>query len=471
MLLTITYEGKNTSDIGYLLYKNPNRPQQFDLSYGKAYVFYPEVSDERTTVALLLDLDPLILAKGKLGSKDGGLFDYVNDRPYASSSFMSTAISRVFGTAMTGRCDKKPELVEQKVNLTVCIYNLRGGGDDSMAKEIFEPLGYEVNIERKIMDERFTEWGMSPYINLTLHGDVKLSELLSHLYVLIPVFDRQKHYYVDKAEIDKLLEHGGEWLARHPYRNKIINRYMNTCKSYAKKAIDILLEKDEQNNDEVDISEELTGESDETENDRQFVRLNDLRMEEVKRAILESGASSVIDLGCGECKLESLLLDEKQIKKLISCDVSVKVLEKAAQRLHMDRMAPYRKEKFSLFQASLTYKDERFKGYDCACVIEVIEHIEPLRLGSFEQVLFGFASPKTVILTTPNKEYNVNYSHLADDELRHNDHRFEWSRNEFREWTEKICNTYGYTCVISGIGEADVRFGMPTQMGVFSKNG
>ena len=226
MLLTVTYEGKNTQDIGYLLYKNPERPQQFDLSYGKAYVFYPEVSNERTTVALLMDLDPLVLAKGKLGSKDGGLFDYVNDRPYASSSFMSTAISRIFGTAMTGKCDKRPELALQPLNLVIHLFNLKTNGDNSFVEDVFVPLGYEVSYESKLLDEKFPEWGMSPYINLTLKGKVKVSDMLSHLYVLIPVFDRQKHYYVDSTEIDKLIEHSGEWLAKHPYRNKIISRYI-----------------------------------------------------------------------------------------------------------------------------------------------------------------------------------------------------------------------------------------------------
>jgi len=99
VLLTITYVGKQTQDLGYLLHKNPYRAQSFDLSFGNAYVFYPEVTDEKTTAALLLDINPIDLARGKLGTRDGGLFDYVNDRPYVASSFMSTALVRVFGSA------------------------------------------------------------------------------------------------------------------------------------------------------------------------------------------------------------------------------------------------------------------------------------------------------------------------------------------------------------------------------------
>lgn len=241
MLLTITYEGENTQDLGYLLHKNPERAQQFALSYGKAYVFYPEVSDERTTAALLLDIDPIDLARGKLGSRDGGLFDYVNDRPYAATSFMSTAISRVFGTAMNGRCDKRQELADKPIKLTARLFSLKDGVETELAEQLFAPLGYTVTTERTKLDDHFPEWGASPYIDLTISGMVKLSELLNHIYVLIPIFDRQKHYYITEDEIKKLLDHGEGWLAGHSYKEKIARRYFSLKRSYARRAIDILL--------------------------------------------------------------------------------------------------------------------------------------------------------------------------------------------------------------------------------------
>lgn len=224
MLLTITYTGKQTQNLGYLLHKNPYRAQSFDLSYGHAYVFYPEVSDEKNTAALLLDINPIDLARGKLGTRDGGLFDYVNDRPYVSSSFMSTALSRVFNTAMSGKCDKNQELADTPINLTACINMLPCRGTEELPKEIFEPLGYTVETRTSILDEKFPEWGDSAYIDLTISGTVTLSGLLNHLYVLIPVFDKQKHYYVSEDEIEKLMKHGEGWLAGHPARNKIVNR-------------------------------------------------------------------------------------------------------------------------------------------------------------------------------------------------------------------------------------------------------
>ena len=466
MLLTITYESHNTQDLGFLLHKNPDRAQEFELSYGKAYVFYPEVSDERTTAALLLDIDPIDLARGKLGSKDGGLFDYVNDRPYASTSFMSTAIARVFNTAMGGRCAKKQELADTPLHLTAKLYALKDNRDEKLAAQLFEPLGYTVETNRTMLDEKFPEWGTSPYIDLTISGTVKLSELLNHIYVLIPVFDRQKHYYVSKDEIQKLLDHGEGWLAKHPYREKIAQRYFKQRKEYARRAIDLLRADDEEE------PEDAESENAETEEEKEArTPLNTQRLEAVRQAVLNSGAASVIDMGCGEGRLTGMLLKEPQIKKITACDVAVSVLERAADRLHLDRMPMTLKNKLTLMQAALTYRDKRFSGFDCACIVEVIEHIEPMRIPAFERVVFEFAAPKTVILTTPNREYNVNYEGMKEGSLRHGDHRFEWTREEFKSWVDHVCEAYGYRCEISGIGEEKELTGTPTQMGVFTKNG
>ena len=460
MILTITYEGNYTQDLGYLLHKNPERAQQFELTYGKAYVFYPEVSDERTTAALLLDIDPIDLARGKLGSKEGGLFDYVNDRPYASTSFMSTAISKVFGTAMSGTCKKKPELVDVPLKLTAKVYALRDNGNEELAKKLFEPLGYTVNTERKVLDEKFPEWGNSPYIDLTISGTVRLCDLLNHLYVMIPVFDRQKHYYYSDDEIKKLLDHGKGWLENHPEKERIAYRYLARRKGYARKAIDVL------------SAEEIVGESEEEidEDKEERIPLNTQRMDAVYKEVINSGARSVIDLGCGEGRLTSMLLSEPQIRKVTAVDVSVSALEKAARRLKLDRMAAFRKDKLDLIQGSLTYKDSRFEGHDCACLVEVLEHIDPSRIPALERVVFEFAVPQTVIVTTPNREYNANYENMKENSLRHSDHRFEWSREEFSNWSNHVCEKFGYSCEIKGIGENDMNLGSPTQMGVFTRN-
>ena len=468
MILTITWEGQHTQDLGYLLWKHPQRAQQFELSYGKAYVFYPEVSDERTTAALVLDIDPIDLARGKLGSKEGGLFDYVNDRPYAATSFMSTALGRVFNSAMKGKSEERPELVAQPLKLTATLSSLKDRGNETLAQELFEPLGYTISVSRSKLDDKFPEWGESPYIDLTISGMVKLSDLLNHLYVLIPVFDRQKHYYMTEDEIQKLMNHGEGWLANHPAKERIVKRYFGVKKGMARRAIDRLAtgaDEDEETAEEAEAAEEAAEEK------AARTPLNTQRLEAVKKAVLDSGASSVIDLGCGSAPLTAMLLKETQIRKITACDVSSRILEKAEQRLNINKLPSVLKAKLSLIQGSLTYRDKRFEGYDCACIVEVIEHIEPMRIPAFERVVFEFARPGTVILTTPNREYNVNYEKLPEDQLRHGDHRFEWTREEFRKWTEKVCGKFGYTCEISGIGDVDETNGQPTQMGVFTRNG
>lgn len=471
VLLTITLEGEKTQDLGYLLHKNPYRAQCFELNFGKAYVFYPEISDSRTTAALLLDINPIDLARGKLGSKDGGLFDYVNDRPYVASSFMSTAIARVFTSALGGKCKEKPELATKALPLSACVHMLPCRGVETLPQEIFEPLGYTVAVRNVALDEKFPEWGNSAYIDLTISGKVTLAQLLNHLYVLIPVFDKQKHYYYGEDEIDKLLKHGEGWLNSHPARNKIVGRYFGMKKSFTHKAIDRLIESEPVDAEDLneEANEENTAENNAAEEKEKHVSLNTKRLEAVKCAVLESGAASVIDLGCGEGRLTAMLLEERQIQKVAAADVAVRVLDRAKQILRYDRMPPYKKNKLTLMQASLTYKDPRFSGYDAACVVEVIEHLDPMRIPAFERVVFEFASPGTVILTTPNKEYNACYEWLPEGSLRHTDHRFEWTRDEFRQWAEHICKTFGYSVEFSEIGDIDEKAGAPTQMGVFHK--
>lgn len=474
MLLTISLLGEHTEDLGYLLHKNPYRAQWFELNFGKAYVFYPEAGEHKTTAALLLDINPIDLARGKLGSKDGGLFDYVNDRPYAVSSFMSTAIARIFGTAMSGKCSKKQALADSPLELEANITMLPCQGNDEFVREIFEPLGYAVTVKKSMLDEQFEEWGESPYVDLTIKGKIRLAELLNHLYVLIPVFDRKKHYYVAADEVEKLLKHGEGWLKNHPHRNKIISRYFPMCKSYANETIrrisedDIFEEAEENENTSVVEQAERAENAAASEQKEKKKPLNQQRLEAVIQEVIASGAGTVIDMGCGDGKLTELLLKQKQLDKIAAADVSVQSLERAAERLKIDRMSEYKRKRLDLFQASLTYRDERFSGYDTACIIEVIEHLDVQRIEAFERVVFEFAAPNTVILTTPNVEYNSHYG-IENGTLRHDDHRFEWTREQFKNWCENVSKQFNYTVVIKEIGEPDENLGSPTQMGVFRK--
>jgi 3' terminal RNA ribose 2'-O-methyltransferase Hen1 len=461
MLLTITYSGRNTSELGFLLHKNPYRPQIFELNHGSAFVFYPEVSNERTTAALLLDIDPIDLARGKENSSSGGLFDYVNDRPYVSSSFLSVAISTVFRTAMTGRADEYQALSDSSLDLEATIAMLPCRSDPAMLNRVFEPLGYEVSYETFDMDENFPGWGKSKYVNLTIKGKVRLRDMLRHIYILIPVFDRQKHYWIGNDETEKLLRNAEDWLIDHPEKGYITSRYLKNMRPLVNMAFARLVSADEE-------AKELAGEEETPEIPEKKLNLNAQRLGSVIAALKSCRARSVIDIGCGEGNLLNFLVRERQFEKIAGTDVSVLALERAVKKMKLDEAGDSVKNRITLFQSSLTYKDTRFSGFDAACVIEVIEHLDISCLAAFERVLFEYAKPRSVVLTTPNREYNVKYENVGEDGLRHGDHRFEWTREEFHTWAKKTAEKFGYTVRFSEIGEADETLGAATQMGVFT---
>jgi 3' terminal RNA ribose 2'-O-methyltransferase Hen1 len=469
MIFTITYTGENAENLGFLLHKNPSRPQTAEFNFGKVHIFYPEVSANRCTAALLLDMDPLDLARGKQGSAGSGLFDYVNDRPYVSSSFMSTAISRVYGTAMSGRCEKDQALADSALDLCASLVMLPCRGDTAMLEKVFAPLGYKVEWESGLLDESFPEWGDSCYVNLTVSGKVRLQDLLRHIYVLIPVFDYRKHYWINDKEVDKLLAHGSGWLENHPEKNFITRRYFARLGHFTKQALKRLNRID---NGEGGAESPVTEDGPETEPSVtvRTPRLNDQRMLAVLGELKACGARSVIDMGCGEGHFLRLLIKEKQFVTIAGTDVSSVVLNHTADNLKLDRIREEDKKRVTLFQSSLCYRDKRFKNYDAAAIVEVIEHLDENRLPAFEAVVFADAAFPTLIITTPNVDYNVNYTGLAANRFRHGDHRFEWNRVQFRAWADSAAARHDYSVRYEDIGEQDEKQNTPTQMAVFRKN-
>ena len=463
MLLTISTTHRPANDLGYLLHKHPERFQSFDLSFGKAHVYYPEVGAERCSACLMLDVDAVGMVRGKNPDQNFLLGQYVNDRPYAASSFMSVAIAQVFGSALQGRCKDRPELVATPIPLEARLDVLSVRGGEPVLRAMFEPLGYEVEAVRHPLDERFPEWGESPYFSVVVRKTTTLGEILTHLYVLIPVFDAKKHYFVGDDETEKLLAKGEGWLARHPQMEEIARRYLRFQPSLYRMALSRLVLEEEPVEGEDDTPEKTQPE----EKLEQPLSLNEQRLMTVMAAIRSCWAKRVLDLGCGEGRLIRELLKDRQFEHILGMDVSVRTLEVAARRLKLERLPDHQANRVKLIHGSLMYRDKRLEGFDAASVVEVVEHLDPPRLKAFERVLFEFAKPRTVVLTTPNREYNVTWETLPAGQFRHADHRFEWTRQEFQGWATGIAARFGYTVRFLPVGPEHPELGSPTQMAVF----
>ncbi len=493
MLLTITLTEPPATDLGFLLHKHPDRLQSFDVSAGQAHVFYPEAGEQRCTAALLLEIDPIGLVRGHRRTGTGGpeafsLAEYVNDRPYAASSMLAVALGKVFRTAMTGRCDARPELAARPLPLEIGIPALscRGGAD--LVYRLLQPLGWDVQATQIPLDPQLPQWGGSHYFTVRLAGQARLADALSHLYVLLPVLDDNKHYWVADAEIDKLLRAGGEWLATHPERDLITHRYLAHQRQLAATAIARLAEVDDTEPEALDNAVPDAADSTDPGSTGPAVipgstgpgaaprrhSLAQQRREAVlavlRDAVLKDAAAArVADLGCGEGSLVALLLRESSAARILGIDVSHRALERAAQRLHLDTMPDRQRERMDLLQSSLTYADERLAGLDAAVLMEVIEHVNPPRLGALEQTVFGAARPGTVVVTTPNAEHNVRFADLRPGAMRHPDHRFEWTRPEFRDWAAGVAGRRGYQVRFLPVGPDDPEVGPPTQLAVFTR--
>src|SRR5712671_6262405 len=292
MLLTLTSTHEAATDIGYLLRKNPARAQSFDLSFGKAHVFYPEAAPERCTVALLVEVDPVALVRKRRGpaGEGGALEQYVNDRPYAASSFLSVAVAEVFGSALSGKSKERPELVDTPLPLRAVISALPCRGGEEFLRKLFEPLGYAVSARRLPLDESFPDWGESAYFQVTLEACLPLQRFLTHLYVLVPVLDNDKHYWVGDDEVEKLLRHGEGWLSSHPEREAITRRYLKHQRSLVDDALAQLADEGEPNPDavaEIHAQEEEAIERN--------ISLNEQRLGSVLAALKNTAASRVLD--------------------------------------------------------------------------------------------------------------------------------------------------------------------------------
>ncbi|MEU4293432.1 3' terminal RNA ribose 2'-O-methyltransferase Hen1 [Kribbella sp. NPDC026596] len=444
------------SDFGFLLHKNPARPQAVEITGGLAHVFYPEATDQRCTAAVLLEIDPIALVRSGRGKAAEGftLGQYVNDRPYAASSLLAVALGKLFRTAMNGRCDARPELAARAIPLEIHVPALPCSGGAELAEQLFAPLGWTVDARPVPLDPEIPDWGFSRYVDLRLSGVLRLADALNHLYVLLPVLDDAKHYWVASDEVDKLVRAGEGWLGAHPFKDLISHRYLAHRRYLADTALERLAEADG-----VELVEETPVEG--------SVSLADERRTTVAGVLRELGARRIADLGCGEGALVGELLKDPMIGEVIATDVSARALIAAKRRLHYDDLPDRRRERLRFLQSSVTYADQRLAGLDAAVLMEVVEHVDPPRLPALARSVFQTARPGAVIVTTPNSEYNVRFPSLAAGRYRHPDHRFEWTREEFRTWAVGVADRYAYTVEFRPVGPDDPEVGPPTQLALF----
>ncbi|WP_280840846.1 3' terminal RNA ribose 2'-O-methyltransferase Hen1 [Micromonospora sp. A200] len=505
MLLTLTTTHRPATDLGYLLVKHPARVQSFELPAGTAHVFYPEANEDRCTAALLVEVDPQRLGVGRRGGRKQArtpesftLGQYVNDRAYAASSLLASALSTVFRSALRGESRDRPELAGTAIPLEVRVPVLRCRRGADVAGRLFAPLGWTVTATPIPLDEQHPDWGDSRYVDLVLTGTLRVADALNHLYVLLPVLDDAKHYWVAPDEIDKLLRAGAGWLADHPERALITRRYLAHRRALAGQALarltELRLADEPLPDDSIDESPADPGpvagvagpdagtpqsEAGAAGHEGGAARTTDAagpgraslaarRRDAVLAALAASGASRVLDLGCGGGALLTALVADRRYTEVVGTDVSSHALTLAARRLRLDRLPERQRDRIRLWQSALTYRDDRLRGYDAAVLMEVIEHLDPPRLPALEDAVLGHARPGTVVVTTPNVEYNVRYEGLPAGRFRHADHRFEWTRAEFAAWVGRVAATYGYSATIGGVGEEDPEVGAPTQLAVLT---
>ncbi|MFE5501506.1 3' terminal RNA ribose 2'-O-methyltransferase Hen1 [Amycolatopsis japonica] len=448
MLLTMTTTRNPATDLGFLLHKHPEKAQSLTLSAGTAHVFYPEASDERCTVSLLVEIDPVDLVRG------GGtsLTQYVNDRPYAGGSYLAVALRAAFTTALAGRCANRPELVDERFPLEIRVPSLTARGGAEVVHKLFEPLGWQVEAKAVPLDPEFPQWGDSRYVDLRLTGTQRVVDALRHLYVLLPALDGDKHYWIGQDEADKLLRVGEGWLAAHPERDLITNRYLERRRPIVSYALGRLAEAD-------DVPAEAEARVTELPDRPEPLAVQ--RQGSVLAALRAAGARRVLDLGCGGGALLRVLQKEPSFTEIVGVDVSASALDIAEKRLKD-------KSRITLKQSALTYADPSLAGYDAAVLMEVIEHVDEERLPALEHAVFGVAAPRTVLVTTPNAEYNRHFEFLEEGRFRHADHRFEWTREQFRTWAEGVAARRGYDVRHLPVGQESQESGPPTQMAVFT---
>ncbi|SFE70951.1 3' terminal RNA ribose 2'-O-methyltransferase Hen1 [Paenibacillus algorifonticola] len=466
MFLTIKALGEHADKLSFLLSKHPDHLYERKEKEARVCLVYTISSPEETEVLLFVEPDPIDLYKGS--SEHYDITHYINDREFAVSSLFCAYMRSALGTALNGKPKEAyAEWVQHPFQLELSFGPLASNLPDRTIEELFGALGYEVEIERADIAYPFQLKSRSSARIIRLAGKQTLQLALRQLFIMLPMLDDYKHYFIGEEEADKLHRYGEGWLAAHPLRELIIRRTLRFSPLITKFNRE-LAQKAERQPEDQQVALGIASPVDIEEEPPRKARLNELRYEaiaEVVEALPQN--ASIVDMGSGEGKLAARLGAITGVKSIMAVEPSGK-----SQIRALERFAKLEGRQGTVVPqaviGSLFYYDEWLCGKDVLVLCEVIEHIDAFRLDQAIEMIASRYKPQSWIVTTPNKEYNKLYE-LDDYEMRHNDHRFEWTREQFREWCEKWGEPFGYAVRICGVGDADRQYGQPTQMAVFTR--
>jgi 3' terminal RNA ribose 2'-O-methyltransferase Hen1 len=474
LLLSLSVSGEHAPDLGFILYKHPDRVFEKSTPKNRITGFFAENSAGRAEFCLTVEVDQVERVRGV--NWDRGIASYVEPMPFLAASHMSQALSSALGSAMNGVLASKDPIVDARVKevgvkplpITIKVGAVRCS--PYMITRLFEELGWTVMVESHGLDvPNVSEEDDRPLHVFTLTGAATVSDALTQLYVLLPVLDPSRHYFYDESEVRKLFDKGGEWLKNHSARDLIISRYLSKSKElreYARQLFGRFQEK--KDIDElIAETEDAMGEWEDPDDNSPHQQ----RHSRIVGDIAEWRARTVIDLGCGEGKLLERLVRIAPDMRVVGIEPSAREIERARKKLS-NNPGKNLDPRVEFVHGSAMYGDERFKGFDAAVLSEVIEHVDEERLSLLARSVFGIMAPRRVIITTPNGDYNKVFGFFPG-EFRHADHRFEWTMTECRAWVDGVTATYDYEAEITPVGgrnpEADEANGEISHYIVFTK--
>ncbi|PYF06198.1 3' terminal RNA ribose 2'-O-methyltransferase Hen1 [Ureibacillus chungkukjangi] len=445
MQLTIRGTGQDIQVISYLLAKNPNNLYERRVSGHLVRMFFSQFSEEEVEVTFFVTPDPIELSRNN--SKVYDITSYINDREFVVSSIFCTFLRTALGTALNGKPVEEYEpWVNHPFPLEFSFGPVASQLTDQDIQSLFQPLGYAVEITYGEADYNMDFKSKSSARFITLKGSTTLQMGLRQLFVLIPVLDNYKHYYIDEQEVEKIVRYGEGWLDKHPKREFILRQALRFKEVYGQF-------ENQHTKKENESSPKL--------------RLNDLRYDKIVGKVNQlKRKETVVDLGSGEGKLSEKLGFIDGVKEILAVEPSESATLKALKRFEKAAQDKNFVKPRQIF-GSLFYYDERLKGKDVLILCEVIEHIDEYRLPKIIQTILQDYRPRTLIITTPNQEYNEVYGMGGD--YRHPDHRFEWTREEFQTWCKTQNENHEYNIAFDGIGEEHELHGYPTQMCLFTR--